>query len=59
MEPEDLPLLEFPLLATLALPPKANTIAVNTADLPDPFSPDKKVSFWLGWNVKVYSDNIK
>ena len=46
-------LLVLPLLATLALPPSANTIAVRTADLPDPFSPERNVRRWFGLKVKV------
>ena len=36
-------------------------MAVSTADLPDPFSPDRKVSLWLGWKVNVYNKqwNVK
>ena len=39
----------------LPFPPRTNTMAVRTADLPDPFSPDRKVSRWLGVKVNFYN----
>ena len=33
-------------------------MAVRTADLPEPFSPDRKVNLWLGLNVKVYNMKV-
>ena len=29
-------------------------MAVRTADLPEPFSPERKVTLWLGWKVNFY-----
>lgn len=37
-------LLALPLEAVLADPPRANTMPVKTADLPDPLAPLKKLS---------------
>ena len=40
----------------LPFPPRANTMAVRTADLPEPFSPERNVTLWLGWKVNFYKN---